>query len=322
MESANRQRAPTQGLSVAGRKRFPAVDQVAKALNIKTTIGDSDDSIRSALIHELEHMVANSGEFSTVHGSTISLPTLRLTSALRKLTVHERNGRPIKTSRARALLKLDPGSLNIIVLGMQGTKHPFEVTLRPDNKPIEQSGSMFAWVVVLCSPDVRLQILNTTGKLSASDLPLPRLDDVRYQTYFGEGGRQAQLNTEIAIYNEKWIPNYASTYAVICARSILYNVAIQLVPTKEVKLELFGSRLYKVCKSDSDIDFSMSVDLSDIGPESVLRRFCHQLANALRMVREFVQVVWIPSARVPIIKFVFRHKGIDYEGDISFNNGI
>ncbi|KAJ2809355.1 hypothetical protein H4R20_000165 [Coemansia guatemalensis] len=271
MESAFPQRAPVKALSVAGFKRFPTVDQVAKALNANTYISDSDLALRRDLIQVLGQMIANSGQLSTVLGTTAPLYTLRLTSAMRKLSFRERDGRPMKTSRARALLKTDPGSLSNIVLGLQRIEYPFEVTLRPDNTPMRQNQTGFAWVVVECNPEITMRIMSAISQMDQC-VPLPKFDDIRTEAYFGEGDRLAQLNAEIAAYNEKWKPDHASTYAVFRAQSILHNVANQLVPTKEVKLEIFGSRLYEVCKSTSDFDFSMTIDLSDIGPESAIYR--------------------------------------------------
>ncbi|KAJ2609679.1 hypothetical protein H4S08_003940, partial [Coemansia sp. RSA 1365] len=210
MEHTFSQHASTPALSVAGFKRFPTVDQVAKTLSSKPAVSDNDASIRKHLIQELTQMLTKRGQFASVRGSTVPLCTLRLKSALRKLSVRELHGWPLTTSRARELLKLNLDCLDSIVLGLQNTVYPFEVILRPDNIPMEPSGAGFAWVVVQSSPDTTMRIMAATGRIGVCDLALPRLDDVLYETYFGEGESLSQLNTEIAEYNEQWKPDIFS----------------------------------------------------------------------------------------------------------------
>ncbi|KAJ2618416.1 Speckle targeted PIP5K1A-regulated poly(A) polymerase, partial [Coemansia sp. RSA 1290] len=89
------------------------------------------------------------------------------------------------------------------------------------------------------------------------------------------------------------------------------------------KVDIHGSRLYGLCKSNSDFDIIANVRVPRGALEdSVFMGFIKRFTARLQAQRGFSRVIWLKRARVPIIKFHYRTQSGEYEGDISFNNGI
>ncbi|KAJ1724048.1 hypothetical protein LPJ61_005779, partial [Coemansia biformis] len=176
-------------------------------------------------------------------------------------------------------------------------------------------GEKFQWIVMRGYFVERGEVLQRT-------MYLPPLSSVMDLSPPNAVPRDDELRGELAAIARVWQPSAASQSAARTALQLITAITKQRLPGMGVTVEVFGSRRYGLCKSSSDIDLVMHLDpvykrrptdMAIIGP---------MLRNALRRMAEFGMVVWLGHARVPIIKFTFVHEGVEYEGDISFNNDL
>ncbi|KAJ1963052.1 hypothetical protein GGI12_002278 [Dipsacomyces acuminosporus] len=132
-----------------------------------------------------------------------------------------------------------------------------------------------------------------------------------------------KLESEIAEAIAEKEPPESNRQEVEKLVSLVQKIGRQVSPSCKVYAMLFGSRLYDLCTSSSDVDIVVNVKVPNVNPAVAHARFFNRLAKGLRQTRGFTMVVKVPHARIPIIKFQYVCRtGEVLDGDISLNSSI
>ncbi|CAD5111628.1 DgyrCDS921 [Dimorphilus gyrociliatus] len=139
---------------------------------------------------------------------------------------------------------------------------------------------------------------------------------------------------ELPAYNKSWdktLTDVLRKIPELCelkekdfiARETVMQTLANRISTefKDVWLSLFGSSNNGFGFKDSDIDVCMTLRRSPVLPKNIHSEYViKRVSKVLKHCGEFREIMDIPSAKVPIVKFTHKDTGLD--GDISLYNTL
>ncbi|KAJ2455096.1 hypothetical protein EV183_001025 [Coemansia sp. RSA 2336] len=313
------------GFGNAGLKRFPSISQVFNVTKTKKLEGSEDKLLGLKLLEKMSYLVNSKGQRYAVENDrpNTKRKAMAVTDAIRQLRETDSSGRLVQVKRVRTLIDSvqQHGSTGLTIARLR-TDPSGKVSLVMDLNARKQPDSKYTWVVVLCrrlrTIEKECAILNSRFRMHF----LPPLDQLDTLQLPPSADKHEGLDMELEYLSQVW--NAGKSDKV--ERHIIGTIiAVGRTVDKRVvfKADIHGSRLYGLCKSSSDFDIIANVRVPRGALEdNVYMSFIKRFTARLQAQKGFSRVIWIKRARVPIIKFHYRTQSGEYEGDISFNNGI
>ncbi|KAJ2806126.1 hypothetical protein H4R20_001808 [Coemansia guatemalensis] len=316
-------RKPIHRWRQAGVKRFPSISGVLLTNRGKELFNSNKYMPTSyQLMDRLRTLLLKDGKQQKVAGSKIKLKALPLASALPHLNMLDADKEPLNVEKICKLIRmLSNLPYKPIILARLRTDAKGTVSLILGNDADDNGSSTYSWAVTYSTwaqkrgnaaaskklPSLQPKFLPLFASIATTQLPhiLPR---------------QEELNRELEELSRLWTPDEASVNAVSAVQKLIYSAVQKIDKNVRTRLEMFGSRRYGICQSDSDFDFLMTMMDRKMLIDKVRERFISQFKGALRKSKGIPYAIYIPKARVPIIKFAFRRGNRLYNGDISFND--
>ncbi|KAJ2851648.1 hypothetical protein IWW36_000971 [Coemansia brasiliensis] len=313
------------GFGNAGLKRFPSIGQVFNATKTKKQESSEDKLLGLKLLKKMSYLVNSKGQHYTVEDSKVKSKrkAMVVSDAIRQLRETDSSGRLVQVGRVRKLIDSVQkyGSVGLTIARLR-TDPSGKLSLVMDLDAKKQPDSKYVWVVVLyhrlrkveeecdkLNSRFRMHFLPPLNQLEALEMPPAvasheGLDmELEYLSQIWNSGQSDDVQNEII-----WT-------ILAVGRGIDKQISF--------KANINGSRLYGLCKSNSDFDVIANVRVPRSAHEAnVFMNFIKKFTARLQRQRGFSRVIWIKRTRVPIIKFHYRTRSGEYEGDISFNNGI
>ncbi|KAJ2078494.1 hypothetical protein H4R24_004435 [Coemansia sp. RSA 988] len=310
------------GLRQAGVKRFPSISSVLVTNKEKETFNsDKYMPIGYRLMDRLRMLLVKNGKQQKVSGSKSILKALSLDCALPHLDMLNVDEKPFNVQQVCELIwKLGNVPYKPIIIARLRTDAQGAVSLVFD-KDAEEEGSTYSWAVAYSTWVQKLGIAAASKELpSLQPAFLPLFNSITTAQLPRNLSRQEQLNYELDKLSQIWTPDNASMDAVSAVQKVVYFAAEKVEKNIKCQLEMFGSRSYGICQSDSDFDLLMTLINKSVMGDKDWMEFISQLTGALRKAEEIIFAIYIRKAKVPIIKFDFRRGNRVYHCDISFDD--
>ncbi|KAJ2802880.1 hypothetical protein H4R21_002249, partial [Coemansia helicoidea] len=317
------------GFGAAGVKRFPTIGDVFNALKAKQRFAASEDTARAfGVLERLCSVLDHAATPHVIEGRQGTHLALSLRTALRMLRAKERadgcSGHMRLAEMFRLVRLLDRGPALPVRLAQRrtGPDGPPKIYMQAVT-PLPP-GMTAAWVLL---PDAKSRARwNSTSVLQSAMVQryLPDLAGVDTVNVDSELllRRKHDIVLAIADLNEQWRAGGSDKGPFGSLLWCISNAASKVPDGVLSRVELFGSRLYNVCREDSDIDVAVTVRSPRENWVGGLHSYGSRFARALGRESGITSAQWIPTARVPIIKFRIRYRRREYGGDIVFNNGL
>ncbi|PIA14617.1 hypothetical protein COEREDRAFT_82645 [Coemansia reversa NRRL 1564] len=309
------------GLGQAGVKRFPSISSMLMT-NKGKNMFNSDKYMPTSykLMDRLRTLLAKDGKQQSIAGKKNKVKALPLDCALPHLNMLDIDEKPFSVQQVCAMIgRLNNIPYKPIMLAKLQTDSQGEMSLVLDKDIGDNEGSTYSWAVTY-SPWVWIKGIAAASKELPSLQPafLPSFDSIATAKLPPIIQRQEELNSELEELSHFWTPDKASMDAVLAAQDMIRLAARKFDMSVYCKLEVFGSRAYGICQSDSDFDFLMTIMHRKMVKSKLRERFISQLKSALRKTKSVPLAVYIRKAKVPIIKFQYQRGKRVYNGDISF----
>ncbi|KAJ2352002.1 hypothetical protein GGF43_003868 [Coemansia sp. RSA 2618] len=311
------------GLGAAGTKRFPRIGSVFNTLKQKQQlIADPDNAAGVTILDRLSALVSSKGTPIVVANdrNNTRRKALTMRSALRQ--IQEKGKRPLQVKRVCEMVsKVQNKKTPSLMLALQRTDAEGKMSLVMDVGAEKEPGSTYAWAVVLGRQLVKVTAETTAMKAALKSQFLPPLTQVGRMKLPPVSARWADVDAELAELSEYWTPDASSESTQEHIIKLLLKIAREINTKLKISIEAFGSRVYGLSTSASDFDLMMTVRVPHGKEEQQFLRFIRMLSTRMQRISGFHRVIWLSHARVPIIKFVYRTRHGECEGDISFNHG-
>ncbi|KAI9475318.1 hypothetical protein LPJ78_003076 [Coemansia sp. RSA 989] len=313
------------GFGNAGLRRFPSISQVFNVTKTKKLEGSEDKLLGLKLLEKMSYLVNSKGQRYAVENDKLNTKrkAMLVTDAIRQLRETDSSGRLVQVKRVRKLINSVQrhGSIGLTIAWLR-TDLSGQMSLVMDLNTKKQPDSKYTWVVVLCrrlrNIEKECAMLNSRFRMHF----LPPLDQLEALQMPPNADRHEGLDMELEYLSQLWNAGQSEEVQKDIIGTIV-AVGKHLDNRVLFKVDIHGSRLYGLCKSNSDFDIIANVRVPRGALEdSVFMGFIKRFTARLQAQRGFSRVIWLKRARVPIIKFHYRTQSGEYEGDISFNNGI
>ncbi|KAJ2078495.1 hypothetical protein H4R24_004436 [Coemansia sp. RSA 988] len=273
------------------------------------------------LMDRLRMLLVKNGKQQKVSGSKSILKALSLDCALPHLDMLNVDEKPFNVQQVCELIwKLGNVPYKPIIIARLRTDAQGAVSLVFD-KDAEEEGSTYSWAVAYSTWVQKLGIAAASKELpSLQPAFLPLFNSIATAQLSRNLSRQEQLDYELEELSQIWTPDSASMDAVSAVQKVIYLAVEKFDKSVKSRLEIFGSRSYGICQSDSDFDLLMTLRHKKMLNKKLRERFITQLKSALQKSKSIPFAIYIRHARVPIIKFDFRRGNRVYHGDISFDD--
>ncbi|KAJ2710121.1 hypothetical protein H4R19_003905, partial [Coemansia spiralis] len=315
------------GVGPAGVKRFPSIGDVFNAQRAKRKFAESPDIPRAFdMLDRLRSVLAVHATPHAIVGLPGNHQALSLRAAVRLLRAKERADGCSEHMRVSEMVRLvqlvDRGPPLAVWLAQKrtdpdGSVKIHQMAINPLPPPVKSS-----WMVVRDKRSHQLQDSATMLRQAMPERYLPDLasvGDIQLEPTHPQ--LPCQYEELISLYSEWRAGGPGSTLFPKLEAAI--RKAGSAAPNGFIKsAEMFGSRLYNVCRKDSDIDVAVTVRSQRKGWLSGFNAYGRRFAQALQKQPGIRQAVWVSTARVPIVKFTMVKGGETYSGDIVFNNAL